>query len=610
MSYRQTRSKPSDALQTSLDSGTYSTRESLVEGSNERQLKPFSSSDQSRRDLIALARGFLQTLFAFVLLVICLWQFSKLQFLNKWEQRAFNMLSILLSGIASLGLGSLLGYLGSMLRWPLLARTKYQMQDVDSILGMARLIGSLRLIKRHVRERRISPTTFIVTAYLITNVLGRLSVAIFGLAYNMMDNTGIRHPILATNWASASWTNHADTATKEVYGPDPFDSEAAEGKAATLLNLSGDDNPYLVSDFRVSNSTLKEPVGPNDVEYSYQLKDFKEGYAILSNRIVHSTANCSLIEIGEGQYWRWNNWERTGPFGWGKDTHNVVSSVLQGSNESNTEFPQWISIENDYENDIFSQIYIACGYYAWECWPTLTETTANESHQIQPHERFFPSTSLYSLSALGKDQYGNSTQNYTLYTNDFSSSSFGPAALDGACYDYFFSMPLNETYWNDSRLWVSSLVARLPIVAITYANTVLPQYTRDTHSNQTAGTAYLRTSLEVNWHRVTLITVGIVVGQILAILVVLCYCNGVYTRDDSHLATAELLKTVINRFDGGKLMTGEELAVSLDGVLGAPVSYGTRGGQDGSPPEVDLASGLDANFPPLPPGQRFWRNSC
>ena len=249
---------------------------------------------------------------------------------------------------------------------------------------------------------------------------------------------------------------------------------------------------------------------------------------------------------------------------------------------------------------------IACGNYAWECWPTLTETTTNGSHQIQPRERFFPSSSLYSLLALGKGRNDSITENYTLYVNDLSSSLSGPAALDGACYDFDFSMPLNKTHWNGNRLWISGLVARIPIVAITYANTVLPQYTQDERSNQTAGKVYLHTTLEVNWHRVTLITAGIMVGQILAILVVLYYCNGVYTRDDSHLATAELLKTVITKFDGGKLMTGEELAVSLDGVLGVSVSYGTRKGQDGQeggPPEVDLASGLDANFPPFPPGQ-------
>ena len=128
MSHHQILSKHFEALQ--IPDGTYSARELLIKGSKERQLKPFSSSDQSRRDFIHLVRGFLLTFFSLVLLVICLWRFSKPQRLSKWEQRSFNALSILLSGIASLGLGSLLGYLGSMLRWPLLARRMYQMQDV------------------------------------------------------------------------------------------------------------------------------------------------------------------------------------------------------------------------------------------------------------------------------------------------------------------------------------------------------------------------------------------------------------------------------------------------------------------------------------------------
>jgi len=62
----------------------------------------------------------------------------------------------------------------------------------------------------------------------------------------------------------------------------------------------------------VSNSTLE--VGINTVKYSYQLKDFQEGHVILSNRTVHSAANCSLIQVAEDQYWRWDNWDRTGPF--------------------------------------------------------------------------------------------------------------------------------------------------------------------------------------------------------------------------------------------------------------------------------------------------------
>jgi len=76
------------------------------------------------------------------------------------------------------------------------------------------------------------------------------------------------------------------------------------------------DSSDFLSELKIENSTLEEPVGPNTVEYSYQLKDFHDGYIIVSNHTVQSAVNCSLVEVSpKGQYWRWNNWDRTGPFG-------------------------------------------------------------------------------------------------------------------------------------------------------------------------------------------------------------------------------------------------------------------------------------------------------
>ena len=254
---------------------------------------------------------------------------------------------------------------------------------------------------------------------------------------------------------------------------------------------------------------------------------------------------------------------------------------------------------------------ILCGSTAWECWPTLTETAdANGSHKIQPNERFFHPTNLYRLLGARSKTYVYSTGKRIIYLDGVNSSP-GQAALAtlNIICDQDFSTHLNKTVWNGYRLWISGIVARLPILAIMHANTALPRIERGPHPDQTAGTAYVKTTLEVNWHRVALIAVGITGGQVLAILGVLYYCTGVYTRDDSYLATAELLKTAINTFDDGKLMTGEELAVSLDGTLGVPVSYGTRKGQDGGPPGVDLANGLDASFPPFPQKRRPRRNT-
>ncbi|PUU83788.1 hypothetical protein B9Z19DRAFT_962480 [Tuber borchii] len=607
MSNPQPISKHSNTSQTSPHPGINNGKEPVP---NARQ-EPFNSRAQFNEDFMVLLRRFLVTSLSLVFLVITIWRFSKVKRLARWQQRGFNTLSILFPGMTSLALGSLIGHLGSMLRWPLLARKTYKMQDVDLILDMSPPTCSLRLIMKHIGGKRTSRTTLIVTLYLLTNILGRLSVALFGLAFNIRDEKGINYPILATNWTSALWTRDIYPSTA---GPGiPKDYEIVEDWAFgnnTALEI-GDINPDLRPYLSILNATLE--VGTDIVEYSYDLKDFKQDYTRLSNHTVHSAVNCSLIEVEQGQYWRWNKWNRTGPFSWGEDTkedsNEVVARMLWVSNNTDIEYPHWVSFAaSSNASHAPSQIYILGPGFAWECWPTLTETIATKSLQpIQPSEQLFHKKDLYgSLGVRSETDSLGTDEEVTILLDGISNSPAQAAvdSLDIIC-NQNFSMPLNETVWNGYRLWVAAVAARLPILAIMHANTALPRVARSPHPTQIVGTAFTYKVLEVGWLRVGIITASITLGQLLAIGIVLSYCKGTYTRDDSPLATAELLKTVINKFDGGKLMTGEKLALSLDGVLGGQVSYGTRKGQDGGPPEVDLASGLDVKFPPFPPGQRF-----
>ncbi|CUS15589.1 unnamed protein product [Tuber aestivum] len=614
ISYSQILSKSLDSLQTLPTTHTGSAKKPMPKGSTKRPLKPSSSDNQPRRNAVALAQRFLVTSFALALLTICLWKFSNIRPLSKWEQRLFNTLSILLTGIASLGLGSLSGHLGSMLRWPLLSRTVYQMKDVDLILGMSQPTGSLQLIKRHIRDRRISRTTFIVTTYLMANLIGRSSVAVFGLAYNMTDKTGIEDPILATNWTSALWTNQIYS--KETAYPMKDKYGSAHGKDTSLSDPMLD----LESDLRVSNATLK--LGANTTTYSYELMDFKGGHPIPSNRTVYSTVSCSIIEVHEGLYWRWSNGNRTGPFDWGEESVAIVTeTLLWGLNATKgTHRALWRNHTMSFPvmangSHVSPRIYIKCPHseFSWECWPTLTETVrANESHEIQPLKAIFHPTGLYRLLTLGLGASGGSGR--LVYLKDSHLSAFMRPApenrISQICSEFSGPRYQNKTIPAGYHFWIAGQAARLPILAIMNANFKLPRLARGPTPNQISGTAYVHTTLDVDWLRVVVVVASITGGQILAILAVLYYCNGVYTRDDSYLATAELLKTVINRFDGGKLMTGEELATSLDNVLGVSVSYGTRMGQDGGPPEVDLAYGLDANFPPFPQKKQASRNNC
>ena len=130
MSHPQTISKHSDTLQTLPETDTNKVKESLIYSPQEQPQKSFSSFARSRRDKIVLIQRFFQTFLSLVVLAIIIFGFSKAKRLSKWEQRSYNTISILAMAMTSLCIGSLLEYLGSMLRWPLLARTTYQMRDV------------------------------------------------------------------------------------------------------------------------------------------------------------------------------------------------------------------------------------------------------------------------------------------------------------------------------------------------------------------------------------------------------------------------------------------------------------------------------------------------
>ncbi|KAG0137897.1 hypothetical protein HOY82DRAFT_644927 [Tuber indicum] len=167
--------------------------------------------------------------------------------------------------------------------------------------------------------------------------------------------------------------------------------------------------------------------------------------------------------------------------------------------------------------------------------------------------------------------------------HSFSSTSSGVQAHDGAtplCNNRLFDSP-NETVWNGY-----SLDGHPSSSATGRRHNFIPPYNYNLRGRRVphcphSGQYYGRPNL-------------------LTILAVLYYSDGVYTRDDSHPATTKLLKTVIIKFDDGKLMTGEELTASLDDASKVSVSYGTRKGRDGGPPEVDLTSDLGAQLSTTP----------
>jgi hypothetical protein len=79
-------------------------------------------------------------------------------------------------------------------------------QKVDLVLGMPQPTGALRIVWLHsASSRRWTTTTLAALLYLTVNIVGRLSVASLGLAFDINEGVEIEYPVMVTNWSSNDW---------------------------------------------------------------------------------------------------------------------------------------------------------------------------------------------------------------------------------------------------------------------------------------------------------------------------------------------------------------------------------------------------------------------
>ena len=74
--------------------------------------------------------------------------------------------------------------------------------QVDAILAMGSATGAFQLVTRNICRERWTRTKLIVATFAFVNIAGRLSVAIFGLTFNLKDLPGIEFPIMVSNWTA------------------------------------------------------------------------------------------------------------------------------------------------------------------------------------------------------------------------------------------------------------------------------------------------------------------------------------------------------------------------------------------------------------------------
>ncbi|KAF8243857.1 hypothetical protein K440DRAFT_605725 [Wilcoxina mikolae CBS 423.85] len=526
----------------------------------------------NRDHLLALLKRFSATSLAIIFLVASLFGFSKVGHLDKWEQRGFNSLAILFTGIMSLGLGSLVGYLGSMIRWPLLSRTSYRARDVDLILAMASPPGALRLVYHHVREWKWTRTTSIVALYFIVNISGRLSVAIFGLTFNLAETGLIEYPVQRANWSENP------TGMKQVSKRILWELNSSQNQP-NLLEILGNN---------LDIKNMSRRFDGDSVEYSYSLGEYRGSVVIGSYDTIYSSASCNAISVNGSEVYHWLDGR----------TEYVGESPTSVTNETTTDLY--------YESPPVTSQYNRSGVI-WSCRSYLMDGQKKpgtvSGSGIPGAQTHFVTNSLFTTALNERFSWmynytGNTsslleyTTYPTLYTRETAATGLTTISLPYAQRNSSYRDPQSSVAVG-SRLYIAVLVARMPLLAIAVADSQLFRSNRD-DPNATAK-PYIETTLEIKWRKVVGTIGAIVVGQILAIMVVLLYCRGVFIRDDSYLSTAQLLNTIMNKVDRGSLGTGEQLAKYLDDSFALKVKYGTK--RVGDRRMVDISDDVEQSFP-------------
>jgi hypothetical protein len=116
--------------------------------------------------------------------------------LSVWDRRWFNILAVLLSALASLCIGSLIGFLGTMIRWPLLAARKHKPFDVSYACTETQFF-TIRVSRRWLPEHQADATHSKVFDSLIPLLLPASRLGKWSLSAPHVSPTCAAQPVLA-----------------------------------------------------------------------------------------------------------------------------------------------------------------------------------------------------------------------------------------------------------------------------------------------------------------------------------------------------------------------------------------------------------------------------
>lgn len=304
--------------------------------------------------------------------------------------------------------------------------------------------------------------------------------------------------------------------------------------------------------------------------YWYRFIDqspYDSSETVVSSRTVASTATCISYDILSGGYGN-------------EDPYVIYHDPQTGRNVSQYVYPT------------------APGCATWladsetTCGPRCTKVdvllTADNITGSSPVPRYFSCNNTVG-DVTGLDGYWPNAayrvadEQARLWAGaiGFSGFSDGDGPIEYVRYDY--ASDWSPTSDNDNATMAELLMSFTAGAFSAY----------DTNGPRVNATGYYPTQaqvVDVDWKWSIALLAGIPGIQFLVLLAVLIWANKVIIKDTSHLATARLLRPVVEKLgDKGCLLTGDEIAETLGNYR---LKYGVR-----DPPQNSMAySGLGGDF--------------
>lgn len=553
-------------------------------GSHEpsKTVREFDHRRQRRRLFVNSSFRLMNTAFLCCALAAVLYGFSTIRTgMTQAQKKGFNALITGLSIILGLNLSSSLKGYAQMMRWRFLAAGYRNLQDFELVMQCESQQAVLRLLwaGRTPGKFHVNKTQALAFLWLLINVALQVTTALLGLTYSID---------ISDNWVSTKNGNITIANLTEIssaYASD--DSVSGQGAQANTYGMAGQDYDVtwdqVFGDYTGSQQSILTNSAEDLYWYSFVDQDEEGKETVLSHRQVSTKATCREYSVLSGGYAGWDDIENGNTL--------VTIKLDDGTNNTFVVDPQTLGGTTWMVNpDPNSKEGSVCGPRCaitwalqvadnitdsvpiprfWECNNTVSKVTNVDYYSIGGNQRQFQMPDLQAWIWAGALGYSGS-------------SVTDGAVPDAPSMQYVMYPPY--TLWSPSGDVDASYMANKVMQFVSGAISAMDfnSQVRVTVEHQDKPIPAQIVNVEWMWACVVL---GVIpLTQAIVLCLVIGFANKAVIKDASFLATARLLRPIVDKLGNrGCLLTGDEIAEELGNpkvVYGPRMPRGTQRGQE------------------------------